>query len=80
VWRSFRCPVVVGPHSSLPLELKSLHALFALALAAIAQLNMAAALRHHFCLNDDVLIRMRREYRARGHRDLCTAVIGTGNG
>jgi cytochrome b561 len=43
----------------LPLQLRSLHALVALALAAIAQPNMAAASRHHFCLNDGVLIRMR---------------------
>ena len=39
-------------------HLRSLHGLFALALAGIALLHMAAALRHHFWLKDSVLIRM----------------------
>jgi cytochrome b561 len=39
-------------------QLKSLHGLFALALAGIALLHMAAALRHHFWLKDSVFIRM----------------------
>jgi cytochrome b561 len=45
-------------HPTLLEQLRSLHGLFALALAGIALLHVAAALRHHLWLKDGVLIRM----------------------
>jgi cytochrome b561 len=51
-------PSFVAPHPELLAQLRNLHELFALALASIALLHIAAALRHHFWLKDGVLIRM----------------------
>ena len=45
-------------HSTLLEHLRSMHGLFALALAGIALLHIAAALRHRFWLKDSVLTRM----------------------
>lgn len=56
--RVISLPSFLGVHSTLLEHLRSLHGLFALALAGIALLHVAAALRHHFWLKDSVLTRM----------------------
>jgi cytochrome b561 len=56
--RGISLPNFLGLHSALLEHLGSLHGLFALALAGIALLHVAAALRHHFWLKDSVLTRM----------------------
>lgn len=54
----FRVPDLIGPNKELAHELEDLHETLAWTLALLAVLHIAAALKHHFWLKDDVLTRM----------------------
>lgn len=51
-------PNLIAPDPTLLEQLKLLHRLLALALAVLVAVHLAAALRHHFLLKDDILTRM----------------------
>jgi cytochrome b561 len=54
----FTLPDLVPKNKSLYLALLTTHEMLALTLAAVVTLHVAAALKHHFVLRDDVLRRM----------------------
>src|SRR3954453_1206853 len=58
VFGLFTLPNLVGSDAALEHGMKLVHAGLALALAALLALHVAAALKHHFVLHDDVLARM----------------------
>jgi cytochrome b561 len=58
VFGLFTLPNLVGSDAALEHGMKLVHGGLALALAALLALHVAAALKHHFVLHDDVLARM----------------------
>lgn len=58
LWDVLRLPPLVGPDQALSDTLLGLHAIGGWVLAALVSVHVAAALRHHFILKDDVLRRM----------------------
>jgi cytochrome b561 len=51
-------PNPIKPDAALLAQLKTLHRLLGIALAVLLSLHLAAVMRHHFILKDDVLSRM----------------------
>lgn len=51
-------PAIVEPDEALADALKLVHLALGMALAALLVAHISAALRHHFVLRDDVLVRM----------------------
>jgi cytochrome b561 len=58
VFGLFTLPDLVGPDAALEHGMKLVHGGLALAVAALLALHVAAALKHHFVLRDQVLARM----------------------
>jgi cytochrome b561 len=58
LWGVLPLPALIGPDEALGETLIGLHALGGNLLAILVLLHVAAALRHHFVLKDDVLRRM----------------------
>lgn len=58
VWDVLPLPAVIGADEALGERLAGLHELVANVLAVLVLIHIAAALRHHFVLKDDVLRRM----------------------
>lgn len=58
VFNLFTLPPLVAPSESLKGQLEAVHGAIAWALLILIALHVAAALRHHFLLKDDVLRRM----------------------
>lgn len=54
----FTLPALVGPDKELAHLLEDVHETLAIVLVCVALLHVAGALKHHFWLKDDVLIRM----------------------
>jgi cytochrome b561 len=54
----FRVPDLIRPDKELAGRLEDIHETLAWTLAAVAVLHIAGALKHHFWLKDNVLIRM----------------------
>lgn len=54
----FQVPHPLGPNAELEALLKTVHAGLSYGLAALLVLHIAAALKHHWLLRDDVLVRM----------------------
>ena len=55
---SFTLPSPIAPDPSLTEALEALHAWLGWSFLALVAIHVAAALRHHFLLKDDVLFRM----------------------
>lgn len=51
-------PDIVGPDEAVEAASKQAHLVMFIVLAVVVTLHVAAALRHHFWLRDDVLVRM----------------------
>jgi cytochrome b561 len=58
VWGVLPLPALIGTNEALGETLVEVHELVARALLVLILLHVAAALRHHFILKDDVLRRM----------------------
>jgi cytochrome b561 len=58
VFGLFTLPPLVAPSESLKQQLAAAHYVIALAILVLVALHVAAALRHHFLLKDEVLRRM----------------------
>ena len=54
----FRLPDMVGPNAGLESVMKVAHGLLAVCLILLTGLHVGAAIKHHFVLRDDVLLRM----------------------
>lgn len=58
VWDVLPLPALIGADEQLGEDLAGLHSIVGNTLAVLVLLHVAAALRHHFVLRDDVLRRM----------------------
>lgn len=58
VFGLFRLPDAVGPNANLEDLMKVAHGLLAVLLLLLTGLHVAAAVKHHFVLRDEVLLRM----------------------
>lgn len=58
VWGVLPLPAIIGADEELGEDLAGLHAIVANVLAVLVLVHIAAALRHHFLIKDDVLRRM----------------------
>ena len=58
VWDVLPLPTVIAADEPLGEDLAGLHAIIANVLAVLILIHIAAALRHHFVIKDDVLRRM----------------------
>ena len=58
VFGLFRLPDMVGPDAILEEFMKVAHGLLAVSLILLTGLHVGAAMKHHFILRDDVLLRM----------------------
>ena len=58
VWDTIPLPALIGTNEALGEQLAALHSIVGNVLAVLILIHIAAALRHHFIVKDDVLRRM----------------------